>query len=195
MWRPEPEDGRLLLGLARAAIAHALAVPGPHPQLLLGEALERTVLRRPGPAFVTLRLQDELRGCLGTLEAEEPLASAVARHAVAAALHDPRFPPLLPGELVPVRLGVSVLGPCTPVVGQESIVLGRHGIALVHRGRRAVFLPEVALDQGWDVLTLLEHLAVKAGLRRPDWQDAALSVFETASFAEGDGTDGILRGS
>ena len=183
MWRPEPEDGRLLLGLSRAAIAHVLAVPGPDPERLLGEALERTVLGRPAPAFVTLRLQRELRGCLGTLEAEEPLARAVARHAVAAALHDPRFPPLLPDEVVPVRLGVSVLGPLTPVPSPEAIVLGRHGVALAHHGRRGVFLPEVAPEQGWDVPTLLEHLAVKAGLRRTDWQDASLSVFETVSFA------------
>ncbi len=195
MWRPEPAEGRLLLALARAAIARALCLSGPDPQPLLAEALQREVLCRPGAAFVTLRVAGELRGCLGTLEAEEALARAVARQAVAAALHDPRFPPLPPGELEPVRLGVSVLGPFTPVRSAQAIVPGRHGVALALRGRRSVFLPEVALEQGWDVSTLLEQLAVKAGLRRSDWHEAALSVFETVSFREGEGPGAILRPS
>ena len=194
MWRPEPEDGPLLLGLARAVIARALEVAGPDPDRLLSQALERTVLRRPGPVFVTLRLHRELRGCLGTLEPEEPVARAVARHAVAAALHDPRFAPLPPDTLASVRLAVSVLGPFTPVLSAEAIVLGHHGVALSHRDRRGVFLPEVAVEQGWDVSTLLENLALKAGLRRADWREAALSVFETASFGEDEGTGAILRG-
>lgn len=193
MWRPDPADGRLLLALARAAIADGLALPGPGPSRLLAEALRREVLSRPGAAFVTLRLGGELRGCLGTLEAEEPLARAVARQAVEAALRDPRFPPLPAEEFGPVRLSVSVLGPFTPVATPEAIVPGRHGVALSLRGRRSVFLPEVAPEQGWDVLTLLEHLAAKAGLRRGEWRDAALSVFETASFGEAPGTGAILR--
>ena len=195
MWRPDPADGARLLGLARAAIARAVGAPGEDPERLVEEALQREVLRRPGAAFVTLRLDGELRGCLGTLDAEEPLAHAVHRQAVAAALHDPRFPPLGADEFAPVRLGVSVLGPFTPVLAQEAILPGRHGVALSLAGHHGVFLPEVAAEQGWDVLTLLEQLAVKAGLRRGDWRRAALSVFETASFTEGAGTGAILRPS
>jgi AmmeMemoRadiSam system protein A len=184
MWRPEAQEGRLLLLLARGAISRALAVPGPDPDRLLSEALEREALCRPGAAFVTLRLERELRGCLGTLEAEEPLAQAVTRQAVAAAIHDPRFPPLTPRELEVVSLGVSVLGPFSPMLSPEGIVVGRHGVTLAHRGHHGVFLPEVGVEQGWDVPTLLEHLAVKAGLRRGDWREASLSVFETVSFVE-----------
>ena len=185
MWRPEPTEGRLLLALARAAIARALAVSGGDPERLLAEALEVEALRRPGAAFVTLHIDRDLCGCLGTLEAEEPLARAVTRHAVAAALHDPRFPPLPPHALDAVRLSVSVLGPFTPALSPETIVLGRHGVSLVRGPLRSVFLPEVALEQGWDVPTLLEHLAHKAGLRRRgDWEDSDLAVFETASFVE-----------
>ena len=121
MWRPEAREGGLLLELARAAIAYALGVPGPYPEHLLTGALEREALRRPAAAFVTLRLDHELRGCLGTLEAEEPLARTVIRQAVAAAFHDPRFPALVPSELEAVRLGVSVLGPFMPVLSPESI--------------------------------------------------------------------------
>jgi AmmeMemoRadiSam system protein A len=186
----------LLLGLARAAIARALGVAAPEPDELLAQALRRDVLRRPGAPFVTLRIDRELRGCLGTLEAEEPLARAVVRHAVAAALHDPRFPPLAPGELARLHLSVSVLGPFTPVLSPAAIVPGRHGVSLVRGPFRSVFLPEVALEQGWDVATLLEQLARKAGLqRRGDWEDAALAVFETAIFGEPGGTGAILRPS
>ncbi|HEX5041790.1 MAG TPA: AmmeMemoRadiSam system protein A [Candidatus Polarisedimenticolaceae bacterium] len=194
MWRPDAEEGRFLLGLARAAIARALGVLAPEPDELLAGALERDVLRRPGAPFVTLRLDGELRGCLGTLEAEEPLARAVARHAVAAALRDPRFPPLTASELEALHLSVSVLGPFTPVGSPEAIVIGRHGVSLVRGPFRSVFLPEVAVEQSWDVATLLEHLARKAGLRRRgDWEDAALAVFETACFAEDERTGAILR--
>jgi AmmeMemoRadiSam system protein A len=195
MWRPDPADGVLLVALARAAIARAVKVPGEDAEALLHQALEREVLCRPAAAFVTLRLGGDLRGCLGTLEPEEALARAVSRQAVAAALRDPRFPPLSPAELAPVRLCVSVLGPFTPVLSPQVLIPGRHGVALARGDRRSVFLPEVAVEQGWDVPTLLEQLAVKAGMRRGDWRGAALSAFETASFVEEAGTGAILRSS
>jgi AMMECR1 domain-containing protein len=79
---------------------------------------------------------------------------------------------------------VSVLGPITPVPSAEAIVVGLHGVCLVQGAFRSVFLPEVAPEQGWDLTALLENLARKAGLRRGDWDQASLAVFETESFGE-----------
>jgi AmmeMemoRadiSam system protein A len=177
MWRPDAEEGRILLAVARATLAGA-------GERALAGALVRDRLRRPGAAFVTLHLAGELRGCVGTLEATDPLAHTVARQALAAANDDPRFSPLGRHELQAVRLSVSVLGPITPVPSSEAIVVGLHGVCLVRATFRAVFLPQVAPEQGWDLSALLEHLALKAGLRRGDWDGASLAVFETVSFGE-----------
>jgi AmmeMemoRadiSam system protein A len=181
---PSEKEGLQLLEVARAAIGSSLGAPGSDPEAVLERALEREVLRRPGAAFVTLHLDAELRGCVGTLEITAPLARSVARYAVAAAFQDPRFAPLSARELTAVRLSVSVLGPFTPVWTPEPIVVGRHGVSLVRGDFRSVFLPQVALEQGWDRTALLQHLAVKAGLSRDGWREAQLSVFETVSFAE-----------
>jgi AmmeMemoRadiSam system protein A len=179
-----PEDGRLLLRVARSAIAEALrAAP---PDGALEAALACEPLRRPGAAFVSLHLDRELRGCVGTLEPSRALADTVAEHALAAALEDPRFPPLPAAELPAVRLSVSVLGRLTPVLSPEAIVLGRHGVRLSKGRFHAVFLPQVAGEQGWGLEELLDNLARKAGLRRQgDWLDASLAVFEAQVFEEG----------
>ena len=184
MWRPDAEDGRLLLRVARAAVAEKLLGDARSLERVLAEARARPPLERLAAVFVSLHAGSELRGCLGTLEATEPLALAVSRHAAAAALEDPRFPPLGRGELPGVQLAVSVLGPLTPVRSAEVIEVGRHGVSLTLRDSRAVFLPEVATQQGWDREALLENLALKAGILRPDWRQAALAVFETAAFEE-----------
>jgi AmmeMemoRadiSam system protein A len=188
MWRPDAEEGELLLRVARSAIAEALRTASPDGAL--DAALARAPLRRPGAAFVSLHRDQDLRGCVGTLEPSRALAYTVALHAVAAALEDPRFPPLPPAELRAVRLSVSVLGPITPIPSPDAIVVGVHGVCLALGRFRSVFLPEVAREQGWDLEELLDQLARKAGLRRRgDREDAALAVFETACFAE----DAILR--
>jgi AmmeMemoRadiSam system protein A len=180
-----PNEGLLLVRIARASIEDALGLPAPLGRLV-EEALERPRLREPRAAFVTLRAEAELRGCIGSFEPEAPLARAVVESAVAAALRDPRFPPVEAVELSAVSVEVSALTPMSPVASAEAIVAGRHGVQLALAGRRALFLPQVAVEQGWDVPTLLEQLALKAGLRASDWTRAALAVFEAESFGERD---------
>ena len=172
-----------LLRVARHAIAAELHVrdgapdPGPVP-LPTGEALE------PRGAFVTLKIDEPpaLRGCIGTLEPEGPLDRTVARYARHAAFDDPRFPPLRFAEWPRVVVSISVLSLSRRVGSAEEIEPGRHGVILERDGRRAVFLPQVAAEQGWDRTTLLEHLAQKAGLPRDAWREALLSVFEAENF-------------
>lgn len=135
-----------------------------------------------GACFVTLRLRGDLRGCMGTLEAKEPLLENVGRNAVNAAFHDPRFPSLTATEFRDVDLQISCLTPRRPIASIDDFELGRHGIILEKDGKHAVFLPQVAAEQRWDRETTMLHLERKAGLRAGSWrQGSQLFVFETIS--------------
>ena len=96
---------------------------------------------------------------------------------------DPRFAPVSEGELSGLDVEVSVLTPLVSVNGPEDIEIGRHGIVLSAQGRRSVFLPQVAPEQGWDLETTLGHLSLKAGLSPHAWQEGAeFQVFEAEVF-------------
>jgi AmmeMemoRadiSam system protein A len=121
---------------------------------------------------------------MGVIEAVEPAVDAVMSSAVSAA-HDPRFPRLTAPELEQVDLEVSVLSPPAPVPGPEAIRVGTHGVILHKSGRSAVFLPQVAPEQGWDRDTMLDHLARKAGLPSGAWRSGAtFEVFTAQVFRE-----------
>jgi len=193
------EEGAALVGLARAAIEDRLFHDG-----ALAAAL-RTIALTPGLAekracFVTLKTPGadgtlELRGCIGSTEARLPAHEAAIASALDAAFDDPRFAPLAPREHPGLVLSVSVLTPFTPVPGAESIVPGRDGVALAAQGRRALFLPEVAAEEGWSRIELLQHLCKKAGLPTNAWLGAKLSTFQSERFGEPEGETARIRGS
>lgn len=140
-------------------------------------------LLEPRGAFVTLKADGRLRGCIGMIEGRRPLLQAVADNAAAAAVEDPRFDAVTPDEASNLELEVSALTPLRDVAGPDRIVLGRHGILLAKSGRQAVFLPQVAPEQGWDLPTTLSHLCRKAGLPAEAWREGArLRVFEADVF-------------
>lgn len=180
-----------LLALARAAIRDRLLADGSLARARDGLAITPGLAAARG-VFVTIKSpraeeacgEPRLRGCIGTLRADEPLNEAVARCAVEAAFADPRFPPLARDELPEITVSVSALGAPRPVDSADAIVPGVHGVILEHGAHRAVFLPQVATEQGWDVPTLLENLARKAGLRREAWKEGRLFVFEAEVFGD-----------
>ncbi len=179
-WIPLTEEERsLLLSVARESIRSAL-------EGYEAPVLEEIppLLQQPAAVFVTLYRGQELRGCVGTVEAREPLYQAVIRTARSAALHDPRFPPVRPEEVDALTIEISRLSPLRPVPPEE-ILVGIHGVCLELGSARAVFLPKVALEQGWSREQLLDQLARKAGLAPDAWQeeDARLFVFTTEVFA------------
>lgn len=144
-------------------------------------------LRAPGAAFVTVKQQGRLRGCIGNILPKEPLYRAVLTNAQAAALRDPRFGPLRPQELPALEVSVSVLGPTTPIASAEHFIVGRHGVVLTKDGRRAVFLPSVAPEQGWDREETLRQLCRKAGLTPDAWRNGAqLEVFTAEEYPPAD---------
>jgi AmmeMemoRadiSam system protein A len=154
--------------------AHDLDVPSTGP------------FRATRAAFVTLKRNGHLRGCIGHIWPVQPLWCDIRDNAIAAAVRDPRFPPVTAQELRDLQVEVSVLTPPRGIPSPEKFVVGRHGIVLQAMGRRAVFLPQVAPEQGWDRETTLSYLARKAGLPPLGWQlpEARFQVFEAQVIAE-----------
>ena len=178
-----PEDrGAILLAIARESIekggeSRALAR---HPH---------DWLREPGASFVTLRLEGELRGCIGSIDARRPLGEDVVRNARAAAFRDPRFPPVTAAELPRLQVEVSVLSPREPVsAASEAEALARlrpgvDGVTFEYGAAAATFLPQV-----WESLPqpdeFLEQLRLKAGLPARFWHpDVRLSRYTVEKFA------------
>jgi len=137
--------------------------------------------------FVTLRKLDSghLRGCIGQTEAHYPLVKAVAKTAISSAVNDSRFSPVTLDELPDLIIGINVLSPMTPI-NPEDVEVGKHGL-LINKGTYGgLFLPEVAVSQDWDRLTLLNELCHKANLPKGSWQDAEaeLQAFESEAWEE-----------
>jgi AmmeMemoRadiSam system protein A len=175
-------DRQLLLRLAREAIA---AHVNRQSQSAIGD-LPSAILTRPAGAFVTLHKGGDLRGCIGHIEATEPIGVVVPRCAVAACSTDPRFPSITPEELDAIDIEISLLGPLEPIAGPQDISIGRHGLVVARGWQRGLLLPQVATEWHWDVHAFLAHTCRKAGLPRDAWQKGAkLWKFEAEVFGEG----------
>jgi len=137
-------------------------------------------LKADTATFVTLKIKGELRGCIGSLAPTEALYMSVHHNAVNAALHDYRFHPVSKAELPSISVNVSILSPIREIPSLDEFKLGQQGIILEKGMSRAVFLPEVALEQKWTKEDTLTHLALKAGLERDAWKSGArFQVFES----------------
>lgn len=143
------------------------------------------VLVAPGAAFVTLKKAGQLRGCIGLMEAIEPLYLTVAKMARAAALEDPRFPPVGERELAEIRIEISVLTPLEPVRDIEEIEVGKHGLKVQEGFYSGVLLPQVATEYGWDRIQFLRQTCRKAGLPPDAWEKGAeIFKFSAEVFGE-----------
>lgn len=161
------ERGDTLLALARNAIAQELGAP-------CEAYADDRWLERPGACFVTLIQRNDLRGCIGSLEAQQPLREDVATNARAAAFRDPRFPPLTLQDYPDVQVEISLLSPVTPLQfssEQQAHTLlrpGIDGVVLQYRQQRSTFLPQV-----WEQLPapqdFIASLKQKAGLDAGFW--------------------------
>lgn len=188
---PAGERGEVLLALARRALIEAFgAEVEPGGESAVDSDAEPDWLAEPGASFVTLKIDGELRGCIGSLLAYRTLAEDVSGNALAAAFHDPRFPRLGARELPRVRIEVSVLSALEPVPYEDEADLlsrirpGIDGLVLEHDGHRGTFLPAV-----WRNLPrpeeFLRQLKRKAGLRPEFWASGVqVSRYTVDSWAE-----------
>ena len=175
----ESHERRALLQLARQAIAARLEGRSVDAPVAVGGLAHRM------GAFVTIRHNNRLRGCIGSVERDDPLVEVVARCAGDAATRDPRFPPLPLDDLPDVVLEISVLGPVEPIVDPAEVEVGRHGLVVVHEKHRGLLLPQVPTEWGWDRDTFVSQTCVKAGLAPDAWRSGArLFTFEADVFGE-----------
>lgn len=188
-----PTQRETLLGIARASIRHGLAHDRPLPPDLAALPAALTVERA---VFVTLTLQDRLRGCIGRTRACLPLAEDVAVLAFEAAFRDPRFPPVALGEFDDLAIDLSLLSlPQAIAFGSEAdllaqLVPGKDGLIIQTGQRHAVFLPSVWASLP-DPAEFLRRLKLKAGLA-PSFPATELeaSRFHTECIREGGGPEG-----
>lgn len=176
--RLTPEEAETLLTIARRAVEAAAAGRTWQPSR---RGLPARLLE-PGASFVTLHVAGRLRGCIGSIEARQPLALDVAANARNAALYDPRFPPLTPEELSDLEIEVSVLTPLQPISfrGMEDLARqvqpGRDGVLIVRGWQRGLLLPQV-----WEHLPdphdFLAHLALKAHADPSIYDDPETQAF------------------
>jgi AmmeMemoRadiSam system protein A len=172
-------DRQSLLKLARSAIearVKAQTMPAPGDSEVFGHM---------AGAFVTIHKRGQLRGCIGHVEADEPLGRVVTRCAVAAASSDPRFSPIAPDELPDLHIELSVLGPLERIERLDNVEIGRHGLVVEQGWHRGLLLPQVAVEWKWDRETFAAETCRKAGLDSGAWASGAkMWCFEAEVFAE-----------
>jgi AmmeMemoRadiSam system protein B/AmmeMemoRadiSam system protein A len=179
------EEEKILLELARNTLRKHLAhqdLPSPEN----GDIKLTEKLKEKFGVFVTLKEKGELRGCIGNIMPVKPLYQGVIDNTVNAASHDTRFSPVQPDEEKLIEIEISVLSrPVTAPGGFGDIVLGRDGIILSKNGYSAVFLPQVAPEQSWNLEQTLSHLSRKAGLSADAWKEGAeFDLFSAHVFNE-----------
>lgn len=184
---PVPElgaaDFTFLLQLARRAVEAAVAGRAcPLPDVA---SLPQAVLV-PAAAFVTLHEHGELRGCMGQLDWDCPMWANVVAAGTIVPREDPRFMPVSVPELPAIRLEISVLGSPVELPGPAGFDVRAHGIIVERSGRRALLLPQVAEELGWDAQTTLDAVCRKAGLPGDAWRhgDTRLLAFRAVHASE-----------
>ena len=166
------DQKKLLLDVARAAVREG--IEGKHMEPDPQQFAEP--LRRPGASFVTLKKSGQLRGCIGTLEAHQPLVTDIAHNAYSAAFRDSRFNGVQPSELDDLEFELSILSEPEPMPVKSEADLLSHlrpnvdGLILQEGYRRSTFLPAVWESLG-DPAEFVKHLKLKAGLPADYWSD------------------------
>jgi AmmeMemoRadiSam system protein A len=181
-------EKKYLLQVARNAIETAVN----HGKHIKAESNSLTpALLENGASFVTLTRRGDLRGCIGALEAYQPLVDDVIEHAVSAALNDPRFYPVQQHELSEIHIEISRLTPPQPLPYKTTEELPHiirphiDGVILNYNGRRATFLPQV-WEQLPDPDDFLSHLCSKMGVSSSTWKTKHMDVliYEVEEFHE-----------
>jgi AmmeMemoRadiSam system protein A len=131
-----------------------------------------------GGAFVTIKINENLRGCIGRMSSPDPLGLTIHDMALAAAFEDPRFLPLRPDELPLIKFEISLLSPLQPVKDLSQIEVGKHGLYVIRGLYSGVLLPQVPVEWGWDREEFILQTLRKAGLT-PESLEAADTIWQS----------------
>ena len=181
------QEKSLLLSLSRDTLnAHAAnggVRPIANPELSLTPRLKEKY-----GVFVTLKKGGELRGCIGHITPRGPLYQGVIENTVNSSSNDLRFKPVEAGEVSGITIEISVLTQPKMIKSPDAFVVGKEGILIRKGTANAVFLPQVATEQGWGRDETLCHLCQKAGLSKNAWKDGGMEfyVFTAEVFGEGE---------
>ena len=165
------EDKKKLFEIARKAIKARLSGETYSPPHVPSLEAKRG-------AFVTLKIDGNLRGCIGQIRAYQPLYQTIAEMAVAAAFEDPRFPQLSQDEFEKLEYEISVLSPLERVHDFSTIKVGRDGLMIKMDFHSGLLLPQVATEYGWDVTEFLEQTCLKAGLPKNSYKNKSAEVYK-----------------
>jgi AmmeMemoRadiSam system protein B/AmmeMemoRadiSam system protein A len=176
------DEKKLLLSIARESISnHIESTRTISPD---EDSLPRALKEHCG-AFVSVYVDDTLRGCIGRIENDEAIYTTVQKMAVASASRDHRFSPIIQSEIDKMHIEISLLTPLRKISSPSEIVPGKHGILIRKDSRSGTFLPQVAEKTGWDALEMLAQCSDrKAGLGRNGWKDADIFVYEAEVFSD-----------
>jgi AmmeMemoRadiSam system protein A len=173
-------DRQSLLELARRAIVEAVSSQKP-----AGCIPHSGVFAEKRGVFVTLHARGRLRGCIGVIEAFEPLGESITRCAASAAFEDPRFSPVSQEEVRELQIELSLLSPPEPILPQ-NIEIGKHGLLISQAAKRGLLLPQVAVQHKLGREQFLEETCRKAGLAAHAWQEPETQIlgFTCEVFSE-----------
>lgn len=178
----DEQEKEKLLEIARRTMEEYVSngkIPG------IDEKTLSASLRQPFGAFVTLKKDGQLRGCIGRFEAIDPLYKIVQQMAISASTKDSRFPAVTPDEFDELEIEISVLTPLRRINSIDEFQLGKHGIYMKKGFSTGTFLPQVAQETGWTTEEFLGHCARdKARIGWDGWKDAELYVYEAYVFGE-----------
>lgn len=176
------EEKETLLSLARSTL-ETYSSTGALPKI---DVPITTTLQEKYGVFVTLKKNGELRGCIGHIIPRNSLYQSVIENTINSSVNDRRFLPVKSAEVSDISIEISVLSPLQKIAGPEEFVAGKEGILIRKGEASAVFLPQVALEQGWDRSETLCQLCRKAGLPSTAWEsdDVEFFVFTADVFHE-----------
>ncbi|MDD3287780.1 MAG: AmmeMemoRadiSam system protein B [Alphaproteobacteria bacterium] len=174
----EEKDKKTLLALAKKSVETSVRDNKLTP---LPDNLSKP-LQTPFGAFVTLKKNGKLRGCVGFLTPDKSLAETVREVASLAALRDTRFSPVKADELNKLEYEISVLSPFRRMSDLQDIQIGRDGLLILNDRKRGLLLPQVPVEYGWDVPQFIEETAIKAGLSPRAWKDKDTDLFAFSAF-------------
>jgi len=176
-----------LLKLARKTVAESLGVKQ-------NETLDLrdTIYQEKCGCFVTLHIRGNLRGCIGYIQGMKCIPDTVCDMAKASAFKDPRFPSLCKEEFDQIDIEISVLSPIEPVYDISEIKVGRDGLIISRGNNSGLLLPQVALEQGWDRETFLEHTCLKACLPGNAWRLKGTKIEKFSAQVFGEKELGLL---
>jgi AmmeMemoRadiSam system protein A len=176
----QKEQKKILLDLARKALEHYFKTG----KTLKANIEDRTLREKRG-AFVTLKTNQKLRGCIGYPLPYKALYETIIDAAVQAATQDYRFPSLTEEELLDTKIEISILSLPENVKDINELKIGKHGIIISKGYHKGLLLPQVPVEWNWDLETYLRHGCLKAGLDEDEWEKGAqIQKFTAAVFSE-----------